>query len=651
MYSEFDNLIINLARYGFAFTIVYVLWPRLLFKDSAGGLDGFVSRYVKMVCLTVALGYVLVLIKLYEWLSFVTILLMLSVYSKFVQGKGKGHIKEVGATIASRVYDFFDGLVNPVKLFAEWYRETIRSLQRIINYRFNSFVAAGNTLLFTAVILYSVYLRFYDAIVHAAPAMSDAYVTLAWMKYIEDRILFHDGIYPQGYHIYLSILRKFAANNALYVMKYTGPLNGVLTTLGVYFAVSRFTGRVVPGIISAFSYGVLGAYMHVEWERQAAANSQEFALVFLLPALYYAANYLKSRNKADFWAAAACFTVIGWVHTIVFVFLGIGVFFLLVAYSILRFKDSLKPAWEICLAVVTAGVLSVLPVLFGLLLGRSFHGSSAEFLTDKMTVTFPDITVIDQIALVGFVLFIIISIFRKQNKRDLVLETFCVLLGIASFVMYISLGPLTGSAVLATRMSILWSLVAPIGIGVGWYAIFRLARGNKQKQIAEILLCTVVLACAVAYLKPTPAQPYKMQYDSMVEQYLRINEEFRPTEWMIVSQEEGYALVLGRGWHMMLGDFLRWYNPEDRYLTRRFSDRIDILDTPDIFIFTEKRMFRANFKEMEPILARREKEYRMLDQWFEIYRATHNDMSIYYEDANIKVMHIQQPKTIEKYIK
>jgi hypothetical protein len=51
---------------------------------------------------------------------------------------------------------------------------------------------------------------------------------------------------------------------------------------------------------------------------------------------------------------------------------------------------------------------------------------------------------------------------------------------------------------------------------------------------------------------------------------------------------------------------------------------------------------------MEPILARREKEYLELGRWVEKYRDSHDNLSIYYEDENVQVFHIHQPRSREE---
>ncbi|OPY58608.1 MAG: hypothetical protein A4E55_00789 [Pelotomaculum sp. PtaU1.Bin035] len=651
-YSDLHNQIINLSRYFFSFAILFVLWPRVIFREhSEGGLDGFMSRYVKMTCLLIIVVYLLVIIKLYELISLVTVLLLLTLSPFIFAQKGQGNnLRAVCDNIVRWFYDVVDGQIHPVSLLKRWSCDKIQLFKKIIFHRINGAISLGNTILFVSVFAYSAYLRFYDAIMHAAPAMSDAYVTLAWMKYIERRELFHDGIYPQGFHICLSVLHKIAASDPLYILKYTGPLNGVLITLGIYFFVSRLTGQKTPGIISACLYGIWGGIFTSGWERQASTNSQEFALIFLMPAWYYTVCYFKTKSKVHYWTAAASFAVIGLVHSLVYFFLATGVVLLVLINLTFNFRESVKPACYIGLAGLGTGIISALPVVFGYLMNKQFHSSSAEYLTTEIEAAYPVITSVDKIALGGFLLFFIVWIFSHRTTKNLTTGIFVSLLGFSSFAMYMLLGKLTGNAVLATRMDLLWSLQVPVGIGAGWYALLKLSSLYKRTEIYGIALCFLVTVSLVFYYKPGPLEPYKMQYDSLVEQYLRINGEYRPTEWMVVS-EEGYALVLGRGYHLLLSDFINWYDPGSERLVRQVDGVGEILRIPDIFIFKEKAVFRADLESMAPVYEQREKEYQMLDIWIERYKTAHNNMSIYYEDPDVQVFRIHQPKTKEELFK
>ncbi|NTW06208.1 MAG: hypothetical protein HGA27_08860, partial [Peptococcaceae bacterium] len=367
------------------------------------------------------------------------------------------------------------------------------------------------------------------------------------------------------------------------------------------------------------------------------------------PAWYFILSYLQSSNKSYLWTAFVCCGIIGLVHTIVFLFLIIGVVLLIFSHLLLDFKKSLLPVLNIALAGIAAGFLSVIPVLGGFLMGRSFHSASVEFLNNELKINFPIISLFDQISLAGILLFFIVSLFLGKSKKDFIVPLFLFLLLIVSFGMHMTLGPLTSKAVLSARSGVLWGILSPLGFGLGWYGITRIIPNFRKKMILEIIIFSIVISYAVFTIKPVPAEPYKMEYDSVVEQYLRISEEFRPTEWIIVSNEEGYSLAMGKGYHMMLGDFIKDYSPEDVHLSRRISGKVEMLTTPDIFIFKEKKMLQVKItgaeNALDIIYNRRAREYSALDIWLEKYRIKHKNMTVYYEDQNIQVFQIHQPKT------
>jgi hypothetical protein len=571
---------------------------------------------------------------------------MLIIFLRLPINYRKHAFREMRAIISSGIYDFLDEFFHPTHFLEQYIKEKFN----LCKIRVGNFIVFANHIdlsLFLSVLVYATYLRFYDTLRHAAPPMSDSYVTLAWMKYIDGRMLFHEGIYPQGFHIYLSILHKFAACDALYILKYTGPLNGVLTTLGIYLLVVKITGRKLPGILSAFVFGVLCSILPYEWDRQGATNSQEFAMVFLFPAWYYAISFLQTRNKQYLWTAATAFVVIGFVHTLILAFLWVGLACIISAYLLLNFRQTLRSAVQLIAAGIMTGVIAALPVLIALLVGKKFHTESLAFLTRTMQTEIPLLTLIDKLALVGFGLFLLISVWKRKTGSNLEVSLFIFFLGVSSFLMYLLIGPLTGNVVLETRLGIFWSLLASVGIGIGAEALLRMipSKQNTLRLSVFSVISLFLMVWAVTYFKPSPVQPYKMQYDAEVNQYLCISKEYTPSQWTMVSTIDGYDLVIGKGWSILLGDFLNWYNPQRSKLVRSVDGKEEPLDVPDIFIFIQKKLFIVDIKEMEPILAQRVKDYAALEQWVAKYRGSHDNLSIYYQDDYIVVYQIHQPKS------
>lgn len=645
--SQFSILI----RWAAAFILIYMILPAILFPFSGGSvLERLFSRYVRMVALTIVVGYILVALKLYELLSMLFVFLMIAILVKLPTNNRKQAFLEMRDTFSLRIYDFLDGKSHPYQLLRQRFTQKLINLKTKINESINLPNIMEGVLL-VSVLAYATYLRFYDALRHAAPSMSDASVALSWTKYINERVLFYDGIYPHGSHIYMSILNKFAACDTMYILKYTGPLSGVLTTLGIYLFVNKLTGRKIPGILSAFIYGVLGGILTLEWERQAATNSQEFAIIFLLPSWNYAISYLQTREKKYLWSAFAAFLVMGFVHTLIYAFLWVGLGCIVIAYFLLNTWQVLRPVGLLITAGIMSGVVSALPLLIALLFGQSFNQSSLEYLTSTMQASIPTLTYIDVFAFIGCITFLIISIWKKKDGTNLEISLFVFLLGVASFLMYIFIGPITGKEVLVGRIGILWSLIACVGIGIASEVLLKIIPGTNKmlgKSIVAIFALAIMVG-TVIQVKPTPPQPYKMQYDVEVNQYLRIREEFLTSNWTMVHNNEGYALALGKGWHIQLRDFLNWYDPQKVKLVRR--DNGEPLDIPDLFIFIQKKLLIVDMKIMEPILAQRALDYAELQKWVAIYGEYHDNLSLFFEDDYIVVFRIHQPKSKEEVFK
>lgn len=638
----------NLIRFLCSFLLVYMVWPAVMFRGKVDNfVDRLVSGYIKMVGLSIGLVYLLVVIKLYELLTLFLVLSVITLYKRLPPGNRWKFMQQSKTTLLLRLFDLIDGKVSLLNLL-----QAIFAKIRIkISWPKGQFSKSNITfaLVFTGLLFYALYLRYYDAFTHAAPAMSDSYVTLAWMKYIEEKILFHDGIYPQGFHIYLSVLRKFAATDALYILKYCGPLNGVLCALGLGLMVLHITKQKWSALITFCVFGVAGQILPMEWVRQAATNSQEFALVFLAPAWYYGARFLQTGDKADLVTAAVAFTVIGLVHSLVWAFLWPGIICLIIAYLMVYRKAKLKVSGQLILAVGISGVISLIPLGVGLIMSKPFNSSSEQFLLSSLNGGIPPINYLDIVALSGFGLFFLVSMVRRNQKEKLALALFALLLGVSAFGAYELLGYLTKSAVLVARIGILWALVASFGVGLLWESCLQIFLSFlRWRKFVEPFLFVIVVLGSLFYLGPSPAAPYKMQYDSSVNQYIRISQEFTPTDWLMVSNKEGYDLALGRGWSLPLVDFLNDFVPTSKELIGKINGKTEKIEDQDIFIFLEKKEFQVPLNSMEPTLKQRQINYTRLQQWLKSYQKTHNNLSVFYEDQDIEVYQIHQPRPNEQ---
>ncbi|TYP70094.1 hypothetical protein [Paenibacillus methanolicus] len=509
--------------------------------------------------------------------------------------------------------------------------------------------------LLLAVLAAGAYIRFYDAVTYAAPALSDGAVTLAWMKYINARVLFHDGLYPQGFHITLSLLSKFAAIDPLYVLKYTGPLCGVLTAAGFYFVLSRLTGSAFAGIAGAAVCSFGGPFLFGgDWERQAATNSQEFAFVFVFPSLYFLLRYLKTGARPALRTALAGLAAAGFAHTLAFAYAGMGVGVCLIAAMLMKETRRWRTIAIAALAAAATAVATYAPIQIGLWLGVPMNTSAAEFLTSTTVAAIPALTGADKLGLAALAIMAgsLLIGWRRRERR--LAEWFALGIGTASFLLYYIAPYLTGSVVLASRTQALWALGICFSAGFAWWSAWRTLGAWRLRPAAEAAAAAVCLLVVAGTLRLGPIVTYKMDWESMFRQYLRIAGEEPLHTWTMFSQEEGYSLAYGIGWHQYVRTLVDEYDPALPPLTRYGQNVPDPNLTSTVFIVEEKQVFRVPdnliiyAKLAEERYAKHEEEQRLLADWLRVYSAHHGAPAVFYEDAFIRIRYIERPEAKDK---
>jgi hypothetical protein len=407
----------------------------------------------------------------------------------------------------------------------------------------------------------------------------------------------------------------------------------------------------VSALIAAAAYGIFGhLILGSVWERQAATNSQEFAFIFILPAIYFMYLYLIGGKKDDLWTATAGLAITGLVHTLAFALAGLGVMILFVVFLFTRYRIILRRVWSGVVYSAASVVVALLPLGLGVLLGKSVHESSASYMTSETSggsrFEF-DLNQVDLIILLfitGITLFGIISTIISSKQNHSHLYVFVGLFGLATFFIYHFGGDLTQNELISSRSHELWALVLPFCIGIGSALVFMVF---KKIKIVPIILFITVLSIGL-YRYPIEAiTPYKMQMEEDVQQYLRIAEQNRYSSWMMVSFEDGYSLVLNNGFHLSTDNLLIKYDPTLPPLTLYGGKNVDAEIPNDIFIYYYKNIFEVDrdnviYNLMDPIYREREKQMEQLDNWIEQFQQFNGPLNIYYDGPNLRIYHIHR---------
>ncbi|MGZ4030730.1 MAG: hypothetical protein ACXVDJ_00980 [Tumebacillaceae bacterium] len=665
MYASLWNQLYQSAHFLFSFLLLMTVVPKYLFKKATTAemedpADRRVSRYIRIAFFYILFGYLLVLTNLFEVLAITAILLLLMCKSYLRKTAGDSRRQAV-TFFALLFYETLD-LGFQLKKKGPQLLARLRGKATAL---WSTAEARKNLLprvLLVAVLVIAGYLRFYDAWRSAAPSMSDGYVTLAWMKYLEERILthhdalFHDGIYPQGFHLTLALLHKFAAIDPLYVLRYTGPLNGLLMTYGLYFAVSRWTGNCFAGVATAALFG-FGGYVLLgdDWDRQAATNSQEFAMVFAFPTFFYLTRFLQTGKREDLWTGGAGVAITGLVHTLLFAYVGMGMAVLL-AVGVVLHSRAIKRVWQLIQVGVLSVVVALVPFGLGKVLGRDVHGASEKFLESKVVVNPPDLRIWDKAALISLAVVFLLFLISRKPLRERIMYASAFWIITATFVLYEYGAAYTGNEVLAVRTSALWNLTIPFTIGLGLHGVMQLFQKVPGQRWVQAAVCVGVVVMMYTQTHFAPIVTYKMEWESGVEQYLKIAAKMPDKTWMLVTDHtEGYDEVLGSGYHMYIDKLdgkngaigLMDYDPALPAFTRNGWTAPDPNVPFDVYIYEEKHVFEVSksnsiYDKLKDEYADRAKEQAELAKWIATYKQHHNDLQVYFEDANLRIYHIHR---------
>jgi hypothetical protein len=645
----YSNLFYHLepiTHYAFAFILLFIIVPLLVFKSNYEEIgDKLLSYYMTMVFTIIVIGYLLVIMKLFEFISIVIVFSIMLIMKNWDHFKNMKKRPTISYFLKS-LFDFLEGLhFTNGKIIKVWIIVKLGIIREHLKEQFK-LTKAIEVILFIIILSIASYIRFFDAIYNAAPPLSDSYVTLAWMKYIDSRVLFHDGIYPQGFHIYLATLFKFSAIDGLYVLRYTGPLNSIFIMLGLYYVIKKFSGNGIGALVAASIYGCFVSF--IDWfpiERQVGTNSQEFAFVFIFPALYFLINYCLTNKNQNLYYGMLGTAVIGLVHSFAFVFMGLLIGILLICYLIQMRKISQIIMRLVVCSLLTV-VIAIVPIGLGMIFGKELHSSSVDYLlsNNNNNQFYPMLVLVDYTTLACLSINLLLLFNKRITKKERFVILFCVLSGLLTFCIYYFGGTITNSVLVASRSLELWGLMVPFIIGI-CLSVASKQLSYKKLKVAFFIL-TISLCTTLLYLKAGPIIGYKLEHNANIEQYLKIRKDMRPKSWLMVSNDEGYSVALGTGFHMHLYDFLHNFDSSKETLTRFGESKPDLSIPPHVFILFEKNIFKVSkdnsiYPLLEPKYKQRETDYIKLVDWLNNHETNDYSVVIYYEDANIIIYYLE----------
>jgi hypothetical protein len=644
------------------FLVLFLLVARQIFvaPEKRGGRAW--ADITRMAFATMLIVHGLALIRLYDLFALVGsyILLYLVLLAFRPEGLPVNEIEKLFTRLVLFVMDSLEGRVD--------YKGLYERQKRNLRERISGWIPARDRLLwdlsFIWLLACAIFIRLYSTMLQAAPSPR-FYTHLSWLKGVDRNELFVGGLFPYGFHTLVSALNKFALLDPGLMLRVAGGLGGVLVAVSVYSTVSKFSGRRGGALVAASLYGVLafgGIFPALPLTFEIVPT--ELALAFLLPTCGFLTTYILEKDKTSlllfFQGLASLFLIQPFVGLLALAGIVVGVPLALIIRG-----QRLKGAGGIIVAAIAAVVIG--SIFYGLaFLGGVDAPSDSVTLWNLIGMKDAD-SLLPQpaltplcIAALVFIPLLIIPAGREKKAASLAraggLFFGLYLLALTGLYLSPSIGwpDLFSNSVTGAVLSLV--VCAVLGLAWGqvesWLAaLWRLvARREVAPEEAAGVGSFVTMAATIVLLAilllNTPQLliqgPSAVEYSGVVQNIYRIKGEFLPYTWTVVSTPEALPQIVGSGWYLDYNYFLENYSPETYHYDPEAEEEKTNIPTDHVFIFVEKKVL-VTASTAKTVAQRDETQQRLL-AWCNRYRELHDDMDVYYEDADVVVYHIYHPR-------
>jgi hypothetical protein len=664
----------------FVFVMLYIFIPSKIIRfedESRGLLDKLFISLTNMVFITIIAVHILVFLKIYETFSLLFVYIAIYVFVYLVRGKSWMAVTEaMGMRFVATLLDISDGRMG-------FFNEASRRLKAALNSKVISAASFAKEsvrepirALSLIVLFYAVYLRFNHSIAHSTFTASDPYLHLAWTKYLGMNEIYYQGIYPYGYQTVISSMSKLFFIDPYWLIRFVGPLGGVLLALSVYYLSLRITRNHIASFLTLVIYGtVINEKLPTVFIRQTAALPQEFAAIFIFPALYFLWLYFE-KNKLYYlilFAEALSITIL--IHPFSTIYIFIWSVILTIILMITK-RPRLKVVFKFFSISTVFSIIGLAPMGMGILMGKEFFKSSADFIVANLKLASSNYNILAlltkivsgnhflDIALFAMLLIIlntIISLSLKKANTQLTFEFAVMTCTFVTMLLYRSHEFNLPNITHPARTGIFLSPMLCILYSCGYNSIQRTASiicGESMIAVQKLSfrLLSILMCIFIFYNNPPQRMTTDvMEYDAAANAYLSIKANFPVYDWTIIAPTEQFQQVLGNGWHYEILRFVQEYNVEDV----EDPDFKLPIPTHHVFIFTEKVPLHLGRKityldaekELEPEGDDPFAQYYHTGEQrgilqakaiklIEAYTKTHSGVNIYYEDENMKIYHI-----------
>lgn len=597
-WAEASQSLLTLGRVLLAFTLALIVAPLLATPAPEGErpADAFWRAFLLGATFWIGIVYLLAAMHLYDLITLVGVVLASWIaLRRFAPALDAQHRLEWRQRQIGLLYELLDPATPTLKRLLRNARLSLRAWLRRRWAGLRDPLGIVTGLVFGA----SAVLRLAGPFVQVAPSVPDEYTHLLWTNLLMQSQIFPQGVYPEGYHALAAVLASFFFIDPLNVLRFLGPLAGLLMVASLYQFVLEVTGSRLAALVAAAFFGLSTASPLPEaaW-RQISPLPEEFSAIFFPLALTHAVRYLRTGRRRELWFALLACLVAALVHPY-------GAFFAVIVGGCLALGAALLAPRRLdraaaLIAALAGGALAgLLPLAAGRLAGIPFYSGSISYVLQPVTTAqaaadhvtwagffgsdpFVPLGVAIALALVVTALAARVPADRRQMGLGLGLALLAMLAAyrISSYGLPLLPDP--------TRSGEFYSLTLA-AIGAAW--CFGGALGRHEHRGAGSLVALALLLPPLLIWPPGFPLPGRYEPRGAARAYLDIRNQFRPYDWTIVAPVQQYAETAGHGWDVELIDFVR------RFSAAQAGDPDFLLadagpgaiSTPDVFVYVETR--------------------------------------------------------------
>lgn len=514
------------------------------------------------------------------------------------------------------------------------------------------------------------WLRLQIVLANDAMPVPDAYVHMTWAKDLAVNQIWPDGIYPMGMPSMITYVGKLSVIvDTADVTRFLGPIVGMLVVFGIFYCALRLTRNPGAAILAAGAFGLYGT--RIEWHepfyRQVAALPQEMAIAITFLALPFAVWAVQQKDYGHLVTLGCAGATLAMMHPVpIPVF---AVFATVAAAATAVVLRGRRRNWVIGVAgVFVAGAIAgMMYIPLGIITGHGFYGGLTNFNPIQTAVEekedeastpheldrigknngIRDLAVIATIG--GFVASAWL-IFRKRARAFGAQVLALSAVGLVVLLFYNPQWlPLDSFYTRRFANSAGPWMALVLGLAVAAVSSFipaRLARVN--------IAATVLLGCAGLALFGNAFPPQKqfiayVEYSSMVTQTQAIKADTERYTYTMVGTPEQRQRLKGSSFFIDLWVFARDVRLHD---ARNPAYQLPV-PTEKIFVTVEKVPF-PGFDV--PAASATDEYYRdklkrgrimtIVGRWMETYSRYHDDVTVYYDDDNIRIYMVERTPDI-----